>query len=157
MFKKSHGPEDLCILPFSSGTSGLPKGVMLTHRNIVSNMNMFHKPNPHQSLINPTTSDFQEVVPCFLPFFHILGFLASLMYKLSHGCKLVTMPRFEAVTFLSIIAEHKATFLDVVPPVVHFMSLDDRCTKQHMSSIRSMFCGAAPIGEEAINRFRSTK
>lgn len=150
-------PSDVCVLPFSSGTSGLPKGVMLTHANITSNIKMSHTPNPHHSITAPTTDHFQEVFPCILPFFHVYGFAYFLMAKLSHGCKLVTLPRFDPASFLSTIVEHKVTTLAVVPPIFQFLTNDDRCTSKHFKYVQNVIYAAAPIGVESIERFRNTK
>lgn len=154
---KSHTPQDVCLLPFSSGTSGLPKGVMLTHTNITANIEMFGVPLPHERLMLPTTNDYQEVLPCFLPFFHIYGFTILLMTQLSLGCKLVTLSRFEPNTFVNALAEHKATFLALVPPVLQFMTNDARCTDEHLRHLRCVVSGGAPLGAESVERFIGTK
>lgn len=152
---KSHSPQDICLLPFSSGTSGLPKGAQISHNNLTSGMEMFHTPNPDHSIILPTTNDFQDVVTCVLPFFHIYGF--SNLLKLALGCKLVTLPRFHPGTYLAAIAKHKATYLPMVPPIMQFLTNDNRCTSQHLASVRSILMGGAPLGEESIDRFTSIK
>lgn len=83
------------MLPYSSGTTGLPKGVMLTHLNITSNCEMLDVKLPDKRLMLPTTNDFQEVLPSVLPFFHIYGLVVSLVSKLALGCKIVSLPKFE--------------------------------------------------------------
>lgn len=154
---KTHKAQDVCFLPFSSGTTGLPKGVMLNHRNWTSFMKSFTVPGIDKCLELPTTKDYQEVLPCILPFFHCFGFGYSLLGKLALGCKLVTLPRFDPVTYLSTISNHKGTILQMVPPILLFLANDDRCTSKLMSSVRSIYCGAAPVGAEVIDRLRSSK
>lgn len=150
-------PSDVCVLPFSSGTSGLPKGVMLTHANITSNMEKANTPNPDHRLTLPTTNDFQEVLPCVIPFFHIYGFTFVMLSKLSLGCKLVTLPRFDPETYINTLAVYKATFLTAVPPIIICLTNDSRCTAQHLSSVRSIMVGAAPLGKETVDKFLSSK
>lgn len=70
---ESRKADDLTVLPYSSGTTGIPKGVMLSNHNLVSNCQADTVPLPDKPLILPTTNDFQEILPCFLPFFHIYG------------------------------------------------------------------------------------
>lgn len=135
----------------------MPKGVMLTHSNITSNIEASNVPNPNHSLTLPTTNDFQEVLPCVLPFFHIYGFSFILLAKLSAGCKLVTLPRFDPETYISTLALHKATYLHLVPPILLCLNNDDRCTTHHLSHVRSMITGAAPLGGETIERFINLK
>lgn len=130
---------------------------MLSHSNITSNIEMSELPNPNFSLTAPTTDHYQEVYPCVLPFFHIYGFTSIMMTKLSRGCKLVTLPRFDPKTFMPTITEHRATSISVVPPIFQFLTNDDRCTKHHMKYVRMIMYAAAPIGADLIDRFRNTK
>lgn len=117
-------PDDVVILPYSSGTTGLPKGVEITHKNVTSNCEMKKLCN----LTLPTTSDFQDVLPCVLPFYHIYGMTMVMLSKLALGNKLVTLPKFTPESFLKSLDEHKATVLHIVPPIgnygfLHFFPL----------------------------------
>lgn len=152
--RKSHSANDVCALPFSSGTTGLPKGVMLTHNNIASNCEMLDSPLPYERLTMPTTTDYQDVFPCVLPFFHIYGLTVSLISKLALGCKVVTLPKFEPRSFLSALLDHKATFIHLVPPLVLFLADDQRATPRHLDYVRGIVSGAAPIGALDAIRFR---
>lgn len=147
-------PDDVCVLPFSSGTTGLPKGVQLTHNNIAANCEMMDMPLPDHRMMLPTTNDYQEVLPCVLPFYHVYGFTFLLMSKLALGCKIVTLPRFDPVTYVTALAEHKATFLAVVPPLLLFLANDERVTGRHLYSVRRMICGAAASAECDVNRMQ---
>lgn len=109
--------HETAFLPYSSGTTGLPKGVCLTHRNILSNSEMLNVKLGSETLALPTTKDYQECIPCVLPFFHIYGWTVTLMSKLHLGCKIVTLPNFKPDTFLSCLKTHKGTLLHLVPPI----------------------------------------
>lgn len=69
------------------------------------------------NLTLPTTSDFQDVLPCVLPFYHIYGMTMIMLSKLALGNKLVTLPKFTSESFLKLLDEHKATVLHIVPPI----------------------------------------
>ncbi|XP_058821376.1 uncharacterized protein LOC131683420 [Topomyia yanbarensis] len=139
-------PEDVVFLPYSSGTTGLPKGVELTHTNIVANSEMLQVKAGQSALLLPTTDTFQDVLPCVLPFFHIYGLTVTMVSKLLLGTKLVTLPSFRPDTFIDALTTHKGTVLHVVPPIVIFMSNHDMVKPQHLKSIRNIFSGAAPMG-----------
>lgn len=110
-------PSGLAFLPYSSGTTGLPKGVMLSHNNIIVNSLQVSVPLPDTPLVRETTASNQDVIPCILPFFHIYGFTISLFSKLALGTKIVTLPAFQPDTFLKTIVDFKGTLLHLVPPM----------------------------------------
>lgn len=109
--------SELAFLPYSSGTTGLPKGVMLSHENIIINSLQVGVPLPETPLVRQTTNDNQDVIPCVLPFFHIYGFTITLLSKLALGTKIVTLPAFQPDTFLKTLVEFKGTLLHLVPPM----------------------------------------
>jgi acyl-CoA synthetase (AMP-forming)/AMP-acid ligase II len=134
--------DALVALPYSSGTSGLPKGVMLTHRNIVSNIIQCR-----QARATPDSA----VMLAFLPMFHIYGFASSL-YGLTVGCTLVTLPRFEPQSFLKAIQDHRVTHLSLVPPVLQFLAMHPLVDSYDLSSLTYIGCGAAPLGRALEQR-----
>jgi acyl-CoA synthetase (AMP-forming)/AMP-acid ligase II len=109
---EAQAPVDLethvVVLPYSSGTTGRPKGVMLTHRNLVANVQQ-------SGAVAGITA--RDTAIAFLPFFHIYGMTVLMNLFLERRAKLVTMPRFELELFLRLIQEHQATRLYIVPPV----------------------------------------
>lgn len=133
---------DICVLPYSSGTTGLPKGVMLTHRNLVANL--------QQCASMPGFDGFREhdVIMAVLPFFHIYGMVVIMMLALSQGGTLVTMPRFDLVEFLGLIQKYRVTILPIVPPIVVGLVKHPAVAQFDLSSVRLVFSGAAPLGED---------
>jgi acyl-CoA synthetase (AMP-forming)/AMP-acid ligase II len=135
--------EDLAALPYSSGTTGLPKGVELTHANLVA------QARQAQAVMGVTEDD---VVVGVAPFFHAIGLSIILPCSLRAGATVVTMPRFELAGFLGLVQEHRATFTIVVPPVVLALAGHPMVDDYDLSSLRLLGCGAAPLGADAEQR-----
>ena len=136
-------PErDLVVLPYSSGTTGLPKGVMLTHRHLVANLRQCEGMRGFECFGE------RDVVMAALPFFHIYGMVVIMMLSLANGATLVTMPRFDLVEFLGLIQKHRVTVLPLVPPIVLGLVKHPAVPQFDLSSVRLVFSGAAPLGEE---------
>jgi acyl-CoA synthetase (AMP-forming)/AMP-acid ligase II len=131
--------EDVVVLPYSSGTTGLPKGVMLTHYNLVANMCQV-KPCFHLGE--------HEVILAFLPFFHIYGMQVLMNLALSYGGTVVTMPRFDLEQALELTQRHRVTRFFAVPPVVLALAKHPLVDQYDMSSVVQIFSGAAPLGAE---------
>ncbi len=130
-------PDALAALPYSSGTTGLPKGVMLSHRTLVSNVCQFNQAFPMREV---------DVVLAFLPMFHIFGFTVVTLCGLAAGAKLVTVPRFEPESFLKAIATYRVSRMSVVPPVMQFLAGHPLVDAHDLSSLELIGCGAAPLG-----------
>jgi acyl-CoA synthetase (AMP-forming)/AMP-acid ligase II len=137
-------PADVVTLPYSSGTTGLPKGVMLTHRNLVANILQVDA-SSHYLLDRDTTI-------AFLPFFHIYGMVVIGLLGLWSGATLVVMPKFDLETYLQLVEHHHATMLHVVPPVVVALVKHPAVERHDFSSIRKLFSGAAPLGASTIEQ-----
>jgi acyl-CoA synthetase (AMP-forming)/AMP-acid ligase II len=131
--------EDLVVLPYSSGTTGLPKGVMLTHRNIVANI--------CQALVPHTTSE-NDVIIGVLPFFHIYGMTVIMNIAIHLGATIVTMPRFDLEEFLTLLQDHKVTRAYLVPPIILGLAKHPVVDKYDLSNLEVIMSGAAPLGGE---------
>jgi acyl-CoA synthetase (AMP-forming)/AMP-acid ligase II len=130
---------DLAVLPYSSGTTGLPKGVMLTHRNLVANLCQVQSGfaiEPGDTLIG------------VLPFFHIYGMTVIMNQGLRAGATIVTMPRFDLEQFLDLIEAHAVTRAYVVPPIALALGKHPAVEGRDLSSLRTIMSGAAPLGAE---------
>ena len=132
-------PQDTVALPYSSGTTGLPKGVMLSHRNLVANILQA------EASLGMSSDD---VVIGVLPFFHIYGMTVIMNMGIYKGITTVTMPRFDLEQFLSTIQEHKVTRAYVVPPIALALAKHPLVDKFDVSSLDLVLSGAAPLGAE---------
>jgi acyl-CoA synthetase (AMP-forming)/AMP-acid ligase II len=128
--------SDVVALPYSSGTTGLPKGVMLTHFNLVANICQTQPFLP---------SDPVEVLLGVLPFYHIYGLTVLMNIVLSHGQTLVTLPRFELPVFLETIQKYRVTRANLVPPIILALAKHPLVEQYDLSSLRSITSGAAPL------------
>ncbi|KAL1621047.1 hypothetical protein SLS56_009352 [Neofusicoccum ribis] len=136
--------EDLAFLVYSSGTTGLPKGVMLTHRNIVANTLM------NKSVEGKNLDWRSDKVLAFLPFFHIYGLTCLIHHGMYSGVQLVVMEKFDLEKLCQNIQDHKVTFAYLVPPVVLMLSKSPIVDKYDLSSLRMTNSGAAPLTHEIV-------
>lgn len=131
--------NDVVVMPYSSGTTGLSKGVMLTHRNLVGNLVQ------SESVIKISGDDVGIAV---LPFFHIYGMQVLMNGAVANGSTLVTMPRFDLQQFLEICQKYRVTRHYLVPPIVLALAKHPMVDDYDLSSARQVFSGAAPLAAE---------
>lgn len=131
--------HDVVALPYSSGTSGVPKGVMLTHRNLVANLCQI------RGGAGMLAED--DRVIGVLPFFHIYGMVVIMLGALVEGATIVTMPRFELEQFLGVMAKYRITYGNVVPPIILALAKAPAVDSYDLSSLRTLFSGAAPLSD----------
>jgi acyl-CoA synthetase (AMP-forming)/AMP-acid ligase II len=130
---------DLATLPYSSGTTGLPKGVMLTHHNLVANL---------CQLQAVACLAEEETGVAVLPFFHAYGQVVLMAAALWQGATLVTMPRFDLEQFLAILQDYRVTRAAVVPPIMLALAKHPLVDRFDLSSLRFIGSGAAPLSAE---------
>ena len=138
----------LASLPYSSGTTGMPKGVMLTHHNLVANV--------YQTLTPGEMGTFtpDDVVLCFLPLYHIYGLNLALNLGLMTGLTLVLMPRFDCARSMELMVEDGVTVTLAVPPaLLAFCQAAEQGRFPRNHSVRWMKSGAAPLAPELARRF----
>lgn len=131
--------RDIAAILYSSGTTGLSKGVMLSHRNLVAN-------TVQSETVLALSAD--DVVIAVLPFFHVYGLSVIMNLGLLAGATLVTMPRFELEQFLDLLERHRVTRAYVVPPIALALAKHPAVDGRDLSSLRHILSGAAPLGAD---------
>ena len=132
-------PDALALLPYSSGTTGLAKGVMLTHRACLTNV-------VQMLTLMPVTP--ADRVLAVAPFFHAVGLVVLAGRALARGATLVTLPRFDVTGFLAALQDHRITQTVVVPPIVLALTKHPAVDRYDLSGMEWLGCGAAPLSAE---------
>ncbi|TKY47034.1 4-coumarate--CoA ligase 1 [Spatholobus suberectus] len=140
--------NDLCAMPFSSGTTGMSKGVMLTHRNLVANL---------CSTLSGVSPEMVGLVTTLglIPFFHIYGITGICCATLRSKGKVVVMGRFELKTFLNALITHEVTFAPIVPPIILSLVKNPIVDEFDLSKLKlqAIMTAAAPLAPELLNAF----
>ncbi|XP_033339264.2 luciferin 4-monooxygenase [Megalopta genalis] len=131
--------DHIAVIPYSSGTTGLPKGVMLTNKNLLAVIRGLAVLTPEILNTNVTTL-------ALLPFFHAYSF-SVLLVRLAFGNKSVILPRFEENMFLRTIEKYRIEYITLVPPLMVFLAKHPIVDKYNLSSVKDIWCGAAHLSE----------
>lgn len=137
---------DLVALPYSSGTTGLSKGVALTHFNLVANISQYVG---MERSVGPG-----DVFLATLPWFHIYGMVVVMHAGLYRGVKLVALPSFDLASYLRLTQEHRVTVAHIVPPIALLLAKHPSVAQYDVSSLRAVFSGAAPLSREVEDQLR---
>eukprot|EP00124_Ichthyophonus_hoferi_P000335 Ihof_evm2s12 gene=Ihof_evmTU2s12 len=138
------GYKDTALIPYSSGTTGRPKGVLLTHSNVVNNI----KQECVEALSPPNSS---SRLLGLLPFYHSYGFTVLLNLALHAGASITCLPKFDPVTFLTLVQNNKLDVLHVVPPIALFLAKSPLVDQFDLSSVKQIVCAAAPLSKEVTD------
>jgi len=130
---------DVVALPYSSGTTGFPKGVMLTHYNLVSMLRLMEA--------NDAFSEDDTIV-CVVPMYHLYGLHIVVNLGLSQGATIVTVPRYSLDQFLDVLEKYKVSVAPLVPPLVLTLSRAPQVDAHNLSALRLIHCGAAPLADD---------
>nr|ASU87410.1 4-coumarate-CoA ligase [Camellia sinensis] len=143
-------PDDPVALPFSSGTTGLPKGVILTHKSLISSVpQQVDGENPNLHLKG------EDMVLCVLPLFHIYSLNSVLLCSLRAGAGVLLMHKFEIGALLELIQRYRVSVAAAVPPLVLALAKNPMVVTFDLSSIRMVLSGAAPLGKELEEALRT--
>ncbi|KHG66213.1 long-chain fatty acid--CoA ligase [Thermus sp. 2.9] len=142
------GPEELALLQYTGGTTGISKGAMLTHRNLVANVLQI-------DAWDPTSRELlgKGVMLGALPFFHVYGMTVAMNYGLFSGYKIVLLPRPEIGPIVEAIEKHGVTHFPGVPTLYVAFNNFPGIEKRNVKSIRICLSGAAPLPVEVAKRF----
>ena len=130
---------DIVALPYSSGTTGLPKGVMLTHFNLVAML---------RQMETAAVLHGGDRLVCVVPCYHVYGFHAVVNLALRTGATVVTLPRFDLEEFLRTLQDYEINIVPVVPPIVLALARTPLLERFDLSKLETMHCGAAPLSVE---------
>ena len=142
------GPDDVALLQYTGGTTGTPKGAILTHRNLRTNA-------AQGRAWVPGLKDGEETVYAVLPLFHAYGLTLCLTFSMSIGATLVLLPRFDLDQMLAAVRRRPPTFLPAVPPIYERLAAAARERGVDLTSIRFGISGAMPLPPAVVESWEA--
>ncbi|XP_028142629.1 probable 4-coumarate--CoA ligase 3 isoform X1 [Diabrotica virgifera virgifera] len=142
--------DDVAIMPYSSGTTGLPKGVLLTHKNMTSNLTQMS--HPDFSSVEPPTDNFQDMSPAVLPFYHIYGLTLNFLF-ICQGTRCVALDKFTPESYIAALKNNPISMIFAAPPLVLFLTAHPDVKSEYFKNLKTLSCGAAPLGSLDEERF----
>ena len=136
--------DDIAALLYSSGTTGLSKGVAITHRNFISCICIFN--HGIDELLSP-----DQWLLLVLPMFHVYGLAICTVTSLARGMTVVVLPQFDFVKMLTAVQTYRVTHVPLVPPIIIGLAKQDIVLKFDLSSLVQIGSGAAPLGKEILD------
>jgi acyl-CoA synthetase (AMP-forming)/AMP-acid ligase II len=137
-------PDGLAMLPYSSGTTGKPKGVMLTHANVLANIHQY---------IAAMELKYQDVLVNVFPLYHVAGLNCILNSHFAVGATVVLMKRFDLEGWLALIEQYLGTSILVPPPVILAIAKSPAWDRFRLDCVQKAGCGAAPLGADLQKAF----
>lgn len=140
-------PADLAVLQYTGGTTGAPKGVMLTHANLTANLRQVQ-------CWFTTARDGEERTLAVLPFFHVFAMTVALNASLGWGAEIVMLPRYDHAALVAALRRRRPTIFPGVPTLFKAL-LDKRTPREHLASVKSCISGGAPLPLEVKRAFEA--
>ncbi|KAF2454031.1 phenylacetyl-CoA ligase-like protein [Lineolata rhizophorae] len=158
-WKEGDGAKKTAFLCYSSGTSGLPKGVMIAHRNVIANVmqiKYYEKPWRDTKMPFGTQSEYTDTLLGLLPLSHIYGLVVVAHVGAYRGDGCIVLPKFDFQQYLKTIERFRIATLYIVPPIIILMTKSKAMMdKFDLSCVESIFTGAAPLGQETADELQA--
>jgi long-chain acyl-CoA synthetase len=145
--RASIDPEDVAVLQYTGGTTGVPKGAMLTHYNVFANViqtTVLHHPDQRRG---------DERILLVIPFFHIYGFTVGLIAGTWQGAQQILIPKYDVEALLAAIRDFRPTYFPAVPTIYVSLLNHPKAKEYGIDKVRGFNCGSAPLPVEVIDQF----